>query len=103
MRRSINVISLASTGIGDPSSTHTFCTGSGLLNKWQANSGLTEILWAYLHVEVEGSGCIVQSPVPGLDDHAVLAGGEAAEKPIWKTWARFLGRSTGPAGTLQFY
>jgi len=33
MRRSINVISLASTGIGDHYSTRTLCTGSSLLNK----------------------------------------------------------------------
>jgi hypothetical protein len=49
------------------------------------NPVLTEIVRANLHVELEDSGGIVQAPVLGVDDHAVLAGGEAAEKPIWET------------------
>jgi hypothetical protein len=61
----VHLISLASTRIGAHYSTRTLITGSSLLSKWQAISGLIEILWADPHVEVEGSGGIVQSPVRG--------------------------------------
>ena len=89
------MISLASTGIGAHYSTRTLSTGTGVLNTWQANSGLTEILRQNLHVEVEGSGGIDRAAIQGTcDDHTVLTGGEASETPIGKS-ERFFRGSTG--------